>query len=281
MRLASLLVIAAAVGSSAFQRARVGGGKAIHPWETPTKIMSPWWRTILGRAAAIVAVPIKREQTVSDADRLDTPALLHRVKLLRGAGGTATELLDGAGLAKLSGAPSPPSHEDMDELLTKVMTLEARRVGSYNLANRGREPLGHRMDQKDHQSGRQFVGVGFGGDPRYGDRGDDVWEIILRLAAEGDRAAEALVKWVADMKKFVSELYGVELEVAHATAIFMDYLAYTAVHGDAPMLLAVWKSNCEAPHDIDAMVSPQLRLHNVVEVPRHRRDVAPVTASAR
>ena len=255
MRLASLLVIAAAVGSSAFQRARVGGGKAIHSWETSTNIMAPWWKTYLGGGAQ-VAVPTKREETVSDADRLDTTSLLDRVKKLREVGGTATELFKGAGLAKLSGAPSPPSHKDMDELITKVMAEEARRVGSHDIANRGLEPLGSRMDQMDHQSGRQFVGVGFGGDPRYGDRGDDVWEIILRLAAEGDRAAEALVKWVADMKKFVSEAFGVELEVAHGTAIFMDYLAYTAVHGDAPTFRAGWKSNCKALHDIAALVSP-------------------------
>ena len=37
MRLARILVLAAAVvGSSAFQRARVGGGQAIHSWETET-----------------------------------------------------------------------------------------------------------------------------------------------------------------------------------------------------------------------------------------------------
>ena len=256
MRLAHILVSAAVVGSSAFQRGRVGGGNAIHSWETPTNIMSPWWQTYLGGGAAEVAVPNKREQTVSDADRLGTPSLLDRVKKLREVGGTATELLGGAGLAKLSGAPSPPSHEVLDGLLTKVMAEEARRVGSHAIANRGLEPLGSRMDQMDHQSGRQFLGVGFGGDPRYGDRGDDIWEIILRLAAEGDRAAEALVKWVADMKKFVSEAFGVELEVAHGTAIFMDYLAYTAVHGDAPTFRAGWKSNCKALHDIATMVSP-------------------------
>ena len=90
------------------------------------------------------------------------------------------------------------------------------------------------------------------GDPSLGDSHK------FHVAAEDDRAAEALVKWVADMKKFVSEAFGVELEVAHGTAIFMDYLAYTAVHGDRPTFRAVWKSNCEAPHGIDLMVSPCL-----------------------
>ena len=37
----------------------------------------------------------------------------------------------------------------------------------------------------------------------------------------------------------------------------------------------------QAPHAIDAMVSSQLHLLDGVEVPRHRRDVVPVTASAR
>ena len=95
MRLASALVLAAAVGSSAFQCARVGGGKAIHPWETPTNFMSPWWRTYLGPGGAQVAVPRKREQTVSDADRLDTPSLLDSVEKLRCAGGTPTKLSKG------------------------------------------------------------------------------------------------------------------------------------------------------------------------------------------
>ena len=37
----------------------------------------------------------------------------------------------------------------------------------------------------------------------------------------------------------------------------------------------------QAPHAIDAMLSPQLRLPDGVEFPGHRRDVVPVTASAR
>ena len=53
------------------------------------------------------------------------------------------------------------------------------------------------------------------------------------------------------MKKSVSALWR-RVEVAHATAIFMDYLAYTRRARRRAHALAVEIN--EAPHDIDAMV---------------------------